>query len=194
MGATLQSTGAATPSASPQERGASAPLAVVITLLTLLAYALLVSGRLQAWVLASDQLACVDPHALTDTALFLVGMGPGLAFGRQAAAAAGSAATLLLPQTDAARRDGYLRGIAALFVVLGMGMNVLWIVPSLNLFVDLHATLLVEVDVLVYLMGAMAGAAWYVLLARQAWIGLLVDAAMALMVVASVLSRHGWCA
>ncbi|MCL6597051.1 MAG: hypothetical protein K6V73_12735 [Firmicutes bacterium] len=162
-------------------------------LLSLLVYAAVVSHPATRWVVASDRLGCVDPHALVDTAVLLAGVVLGLAWGADAVRAAYAGADALLSEASPPRRRAYVRTLAVLTVVLGMAVNVLWILPSLNLFVDRHAALAVEVDVLVYLMGALAGAAWHAILDRQAWVGALVTAAMSLMVVGGVLSQHAWC-
>ncbi|WP_430626247.1 hypothetical protein [Sulfobacillus thermotolerans] len=60
-------------------------------------------------------------------------------------------------------------------------------------FIDTHIPLLVEADLLLYLMGVIAGSSWYIILDRQSWLGLLVTPAMALMIIGSVLAGHGWC-
>jgi hypothetical protein len=164
-----------------------------VTLASLAAYALLVSGSVGAWIARADRRACVDPHALGDTGLLVAGVALGLVWGAAATDAAVGAADVLLPTVAPERRRAAVRALAALVLVLGAGMNVLWIVPALNLFVDVHTALRIEVEVLVYLMGALAGAAWYALLGRQGWIGVLVTAAMGLMTVGSVLSQHAWC-
>jgi hypothetical protein len=170
-------------------RGRSWPWLVV----SLAAYATLVSGAVRHWVMASDRLGCVDPHALTEGGIALAGVVWGLGLGPMARPVAQAVAARLLPTAPLQQREAYVRGVATALVVLGMAVDLLWILPNLNLFVDRHVALAVETHVLVYLMGVAAGAAWYVLWPRQAWMGLLVNAAMTLMVVSSVLSQHAWC-
>ncbi|WDL96123.1 hypothetical protein [Alicyclobacillus sp. ALC3] len=70
--------------------------------------------------------------------------------------------------------------------------NLLLLVHRLNQFVDAHPVLKAEILVLVYVMGVLMGAAWYVLLRRQSGWGIVASSAMSLMVVSNTLSSHSW--
>ncbi len=70
--------------------------------------------------------------------------------------------------------------------------NLLLLLHRLNQFVDAHAVLKAEILVLVYVMGVLMGAAWFVLLRRQSGWGIVASCAMSMMVVSNTLSSHSW--
>lgn len=82
--------------------------------------------------------------------------------------------------------------ICATILTVSSFTNLLFLIQWLNRFVDAHVGFKTEAIILVYIMGALTGGAWFMLLRRQAWWGLLLSFAMSMMVVSSVLSAHSW--
>ena len=160
---------------------------------SLASYALAVSLGIQHLSYQADQKGCVDQHTLQYSWILLTGVVAGIAVGPWLFHWTKRAVNALMPGVNETIRQKRIRAVAIGFILLGMAVDFLWIIPSLNLFIDLHRPLLVEADVILYSMGTISGASWYVVLDRQAWLGLLIMPAMALMIVGSVLSRHGWC-
>lgn len=166
---------------------------LVTFLLSLVSYALAVSYRVQQVSTKSDQRGCVDPHALQYSWILLTGVIAGLAVGPWLVSWARRGTRAFMTQVDEASRWHRIRAVAISFILLGMAIDFLWVIPRLNVFIDLHRPLLVEVDVILYAMGTLSGASWFAILDRQSWLGLLVTLAMSLMIMSSVLSGHGWC-
>lgn len=162
-------------------------------LVSVASYAVAVSTGVQQISTHADQKGCVDPHTLQYSWILLTGVVAGIAVGPWLVSWAdrGIRAMMSTASETAVRRR--VRAVAASFILLGMAINFLWIMPRLNLFIDGHRTLLVEADVILYAMGAFSGASWFALLDRQSWLGILVMLAMSLMIISSVLSGHGWC-
>lgn len=160
---------------------------------SLIIYAGLVTHQFQRANIAADRRGCIDVHGLQYTALVFAGMLAGLALGPWLIRWARRGVRAFMPELT---EDGALRRIrstAVGFILLGMLLDIGWIVPSFNLFIDLHRILTVEVEIILYAMGIGAGAAWYAILDRQGWLGLLITPLMALMLLGSSLARHGWC-
>lgn len=162
-------------------------------IVSLLGYALAVSYPVQHLSYLADRGGCVDNHTLQYTGILLAGLVGGLALGPWVLKWSGTALQALMPQVTANIRYRRLKRLSVALILLGMAIDFLWIVPSLNLFIDQHSPLLVEVDLLLYLMGATSGSSWYIILDRQSWLGILVTPAMSLMIIGSVLAGHGWC-
>ena len=99
----------------------------------------------------------------------------------------------LLPDAGDGGRLAVLRGAAAVALLVTLGATLLWVRPGLDRFLDLHRPLLIEADLLLYAMGIVDGAAWHALLDRDAWLGLLLVPAMALMVLSGGVVGRGWC-
>ena len=161
--------------------------------LSLAAYAAAVSGHWQAAGRRGDALGCPLPQAVESVAVAWAGLLAGVAVG---GLLVGSGRTLLhglLPQLDDEARQAVLRWASALVLVVSTAASVLWVRPGLDLFVASHRPLLVEVDLLLYGMGVLAGAAWSALLDRDAWLGLLLAPAMALMLISTGVVGRGWC-
>ncbi len=165
-------------------------LALVISLL---GYTIAVSAHIQYLSNLADQRGCVDNHAVQYTAILLTGVLGGLALGPWVLRWSASAMKALIPDTSDNIRYRRIKALSVTFILLGMAVDFIWIIPALNVFIDHHIPLLVEVDLILYLMGAIAGSSWYIILDRQSWLGLLVTPAMALMIIGSVLAGHGWC-
>ncbi|MCL4494266.1 MAG: hypothetical protein M1294_05555 [Firmicutes bacterium] len=165
----------------------------IALIFSLAGYAAAVSYPIQSLSYLADRGGCVDNHTLQYTGILLAGLLGGLALGPWVLKWSASALRALLPQVSEDLRYRRLKALSVAFILLGMAIDFLWIVPSLNLFIDRHTPLLVEVDLILYLMGAIAGSSWYVILDRQSWLGILVTPAMSLMIIGSVLSGHGWC-
>jgi hypothetical protein len=161
--------------------------------LSFLGYAGAVSYHIQHLSYLADRSGCVDNHTLQYTAILLSGLLGGLALGPWVLRWSGSALAALMPAASEEMRYRRIKTLSVALILLGMAIDFLWIMPSLNLFIDTHIPLLVEADLLLYFMGAIAGASWYIILDRQAWLGLLITPAMALMIIGSVLAGHGWC-
>ena len=157
------------------------------------AYAAAVSGVVQRGNLAADLRGCIELHAVVYQVLLLAGTAAGLAAGPMAVWWARAAARSLLPNGTEGRRTAWVRGAALAVIGLGLAANALWTSPSVNLFVDTHRPILVEADLLLYGMGALAGAAWYALLDEQGWIGALASPAMAFTLVSAGFTGAGWC-
>jgi len=152
-----------------------------------------VSGLLQRLSTQADRLGGVDAHAVQDQLLLVAGLLAGLAVGPAIARWVHAGATALLPAAPKGRRLAFVRAVAFSAITAATAVNVLWVDPRVGLFIDLHRALLVEADLLLYLMGLLAGGAWYLLLDRQGWLGLLVAPAMALMLVSTGVVGRGWC-
>ncbi len=165
-------------------------IAIVISFL---GYAAAVSYHIQHLSYLADRHGCVDNHTLQYTAILVAGLLGGLALGPWVLRWSSSAIKALMPDASDEMRMRRIKAVSVALILLGMAVDFLWIIPSLNVFIDTHVPLLVEVDLLLYLMGVIAGASWYIILDRQAWLGLLVTPAMALMIIGSVLAGHGWC-
>jgi hypothetical protein len=99
----------------------------------------------------------------------------------------------LLPGATGARQQAWVGAGALTLLGLGLAASALWTSAQVNLFVDTHRAVMVEVDALLYLMGVLSGGAWYALLDRQGWLGFLATPAMALMVVGAGFTGAGWC-
>lgn len=82
--------------------------------------------------------------------------------------------------------------ICATILTLSSVVNLLFLLWWFNQFVETHAHLKTDVMFLVYSMGFITGGAWFMLLHRQTWWGLMLSSAMSMMVVSSVLSGHSW--
>lgn len=161
--------------------------------LSVASYAVAVSARVQQISTHADQKGCVDPHTLQYSGILLTGVVAGIAVGPWVVSwAYRGIRTMMTTASESALRRR-VRAVAASFILLGMAVNFLWIIPRLNVFIDGHRTLLVEADVILYTMGAVSGSSWFALLDRQSWMGILVMLAMSLMIISSVLSGHGWC-
>lgn len=165
-------------------------LAFVISIAS---YTVAVSYRVQHLSAQSDQKGCVDPHTLQYSWILLTGVVAGIAVGPWLLSWTRRGMRALMTGTPDESQRTRIKVVAGSFILLGMAIDFLWIIPSLNVFIDGHRTLLVEADVILYAMGTLSGASWFALLDRQAWIGLLVNLAMSLMIISSVLSGHGWC-
>ncbi|SMC02155.1 hypothetical protein SAMN00768000_0373 [Sulfobacillus thermosulfidooxidans DSM 9293] len=165
----------------------------VALVISLLGYAGAVSYHIQYLSYIADSKGCVDNHTLQYTAILMTGLLGGLALGPWVLKWSTSAIKALMPDTPDEIRYRRIKALSIAFILLGMAVDFLWIIPALNVFIDQHTPLLVEVDLILYLMGAIAGASWYIILDRQSWLGLLVTPAMALMIIGSVLAGHGWC-
>lgn len=162
-------------------------------LMSLASYALAVSVRIQRLSNLADKRGCVDQHTLQYSWILLTGVVAGIAAGPWLYHWVQRGVRAFMPNASETLRLKRIKAVAVGFIILGMAVDFLWIIPSLNLFVDMHRPLLVEADVILYGMGTISGASWFALLDRQAWLGLLIMPAMALMIIGSVLSRHGWC-
>lgn len=88
---------------------------------------------------------------------------------------------------------GRWQALAAVWVTLSMGVPVLWGIPSLNALIDSHQGLRVEAQVVLYVMGAISGIAWRILVGRAwAWFGLLLAPSSLLMAIAGTLCTASW--
>ncbi len=161
--------------------------------LSVASYAAAVSAGVQQISTHADQKGCVDPHTLQYSWILLTGVVAGIAVGPWIVSWLYRGIRVVMSTASDAALRRRVRAVATSFILLGMAVNFLWIIPRLNLFIDGHRTLLVEADVILYTMGALSGGSWFALLDRQSWIGILVMLAMALMIISSVLSGHGWC-
>lgn len=161
--------------------------------LSLGVYAAAVLGHWQAATAAADALGCALPRAVQDQAVVFAGLLAGLVLGPALTASARSLLRGLLPEAGDGARQGALRGAAAVALLLTLATTLLWVRPGLDRFLDAHRPLLVEVDLLLYAMGLVDGAAWHALLDRDAWLGLLLVPAMALMVLSGGVVGRGWC-
>ncbi len=156
-------------------------------------YAAVVSRPAQDATTAADRLGCVDAHAVGVQALMMAGLLAGWIFGETAVRWVTLAAQALLPWASDQRRRAYVRAVAFAAIAGGGAVNFLWVNPAVNLFIDVHRPLFVEASLLVYLMGVAGGAAWFLLLDWQGWLGFLVTPAMALMLVSAGVVGRGWC-
>lgn len=157
-------------------------------------YAVAVSAawRRAAW--RADLRGCVEVHALQDQVVLLAGLLLGLAAGAGMAAWADRLLHALFPGDTATRRRTRLRWAAGVVLILGALANALWVGAPLDLFLDTHLALLVDVDLLLVVMGVLQGGAWQALLDRDApWLALPLMPAMALMLIASGVVGRGWC-
>lgn len=158
-----------------------------------MAFALAATRTWAEMALAADQHGCVDVHGLEYVIFLLAGMLLGFAAGPWVRRSGSALGRVLLPDLDERSRIRRITGLATLLILLGMVIDGFWLAPAFNLFIDTHRPLLVEADLTMYSMGALSAAGWYWILDRQSWIGLVATAAMALMVIGSVLSTHSWC-
>jgi hypothetical protein len=161
--------------------------------LSLLVYAAAVLGRWQAASARADALGCALPRAVEDQLVVFAGLILGLVLGPALTGSARSLLRGLLPEAGEGGRLAVLRGAAAVALLVTLASALLWVRPGLDRFLDLHRPLLVEADLLLYGMGVVDGAAWHALLDRDAWLGLLLVPAMALMVLSGGVVGRGWC-
>lgn len=165
----------------------------VALIVSFVSYAVAVSYHIQHLSDIADAHGCVDNHTLQYTFILIAGLLGGLALGPWVARWSSSALKALMPDSSEEMRTRRIKALSIALILLGMAVDFLFIIPSLNVFIDTHIPLLVEADLLLYLMGVIAGSSWYIILDRQSWLGLLVTPAMALMIIGSVLAGHGWC-
>ncbi len=161
--------------------------------LSLGVYAVAVLGAVDRAATQADRLGCVDLQAVQDQVVIVAGLLAGLALGATLGRWARAAAAALLPAAPEARRLAAVRLASLVAIAAATAVNALWVDPRVGAFIGLHRPLLVEADLLLYLMGTLAGGAWYALLDRQGWLGLLVAPAMALMLVSTGVVGRGWC-
>ncbi|MCY0874901.1 MAG: hypothetical protein OWT28_01245 [Firmicutes bacterium] len=158
----------------------------------LLLYIAAVNTEADHWVTHFDQAAVVLPHDAIYFAILFAGVWLALSLSTTVRRIAEVFAQVLLPKRSDAQRAAFLRAASAAMIVLGMLPTLAWTLPSLNLFIDTHLALLIEVDVIVVVMGFLAGTAWSVLIPERAWLGLWVTPAVVLMTLANVLSHFSW--
>lgn len=172
-------------------RGWGARLTVAAVSVCLYAAAVAVTVRRAEW--RADLRGCVELHAAVYQVLLAAGLALGLAAGTAVAPWTAAAARSLLPGAADGRRTAFVRAAALVVIALCLAANALWTNPAVNLFIDGHRAVLVETDVLLYGMGAAAGAAWFLLLDRYGWLGALLMPAMAFMLVGAAFTGSGWC-
>lgn len=161
--------------------------------ISLILFALAVVHTWAQLAIDADVRGCVDVHGLEYVVIVLAGMFLGVAAGPFTERWASRISAIVFPHFDETSRRRRVNALATLFILLGMGIDIFWIVPSFNVYIDMHRALLAEADVVLYAMGALSGAGWYLLLDRHAWLGYAITSAMALMVIGSVLTTHSWC-
>ncbi len=166
---------------------------VAVAVLSVAVYAAAVMRGVQRAQHLADLRGCVELHAALYQVILLAGLALGLAAGPVLAPWATAAARALMPEASPARRTGWVRRVAVVALVLSTASSVLWTNAGLNLFIDSHRIVLVEADVLLYAMGAISGIAWYLLLDRHGWLGVLLMPAMAFMIVSAAFTGSGWC-
>lgn len=165
-------------------------LAILIVAAT---WALAVSRPIENFVKSSDALGCVGPHLTQYLFLMAAGMATGLAFGPLVERSADPVATAIMPTFSQRRRQQVLKAGAILLVVAGMVLIVPWLNSRVDQFVAVHNVLRAEIDLVVFLMGGLSGAAWVVIWRRYAWVGATLSILMLLMMLTNTLSRHAWC-
>lgn len=150
-----------------------------------------VNRSIQSRDLIYDKNHLASFHATQYLFIFVSGMCFGL--GTAPSLVAGFQVVFQTVQSSISRGTGlaWSRFAAATLAVV-MIPSLLWTVSSLNVFIDSRQGLVVEADVLVVLMGLLTGSAWYALLERKAWVGILFSLCMGLMVIGSILSNAGW--
>ena len=171
----------------------SVTLPITVLTLVLIVWGLSVSAPIVRTIEASDRLGCVGPHLTQFLVLMAVGMAAGIAFGAPIRRGAGYAVRAILPNFSDKRQDQALKAAAFVLIVANMVLVFPWLNARVDQFVATHDALRAEIDIVVLLMGSMAGAGWAVLWKRYAWIGLLLSFAMLLMMLANTLTRHAWC-
>lgn len=159
---------------------------------SLLSYGLLVSLPLQHLYYGTDVGGFVNLHFAEYLGITFSGLLMGQAFSPWFAGWVPVAVTELLPKAPEVKRTTYLRSAAWIIVVLSMIPSLVWTISVLNVFVDTHRGLFVEVNLLIFLMGAINSIAWRILLPRHAWFGLILTPMSQLMVLATVLTPHSW--
>ncbi|KPV41963.1 hypothetical protein [Alicyclobacillus ferrooxydans] len=82
--------------------------------------------------------------------------------------------------------------VSATILILSSLFSLLYLLWWFNQFAATHEHFKTDVMFLVYIMGVISGGAWFMLLHRQTWWGLMLSSAMSMMVVSSVLSIHSW--
>lgn len=165
---------------------------VLVITLSLALYAVLVWTRTRQLVEKSDLGGDVTWHALQFLGIFTVAILCGIAIGPRAQTMARAALSGLLPNHPDADIERTQKIVARIVIAMGMMYPFLWIAPSLNRFLDVHLPLLVEADALLYVMGILAGTAWWILSGQRAWLGLLASPALSLLVISNALVTHSW--
>ena len=112
-------------------------------ILSLISYTVAVSYRVQQLSTRADQKGCVDPHTLQYSWILLTGVVAGIAVGPWLLSFAHRAMKALMPSASELSRARRIKAVAGSFILLGMALNFLWIIPRLNVFIDTHPVLLV---------------------------------------------------
>lgn len=161
-------------------------------LCSILLFAVSVSRIVHVWLLRWSALDVVLPQDVDYLLVLLAGELAALSIFDATAAAARRVARILFSRYSEVRRESLIRQAAAVMIVIGMLPTLLWTIPQLNGFVNAHRGLIVEVDLIVYLMGLFVGTSWSILLKQKLWIGLLITPGVVLMTLANVLSVYSW--
>lgn len=149
---------------------------MVTACLSLLFFVFAVYGSVVQTYEMFDRRAAVLPHGLVSGLIVWSGVWLGIG---------------LAPPRLLAERKRW-QPFALLALVLGMGATAITATPTIDVFVDAHAALLVESQVLAYGMGVISGIAWQVLLSDFAWYGLLLTPVGILMMQSGVLASYSW--
>lgn len=152
-----------------------------------------VSGPADRLIGSADRLGCVGPHVTQYLVLSAAGMVMGLAYGSYVQWGAERAARALMPSFSDRRRTQAVQALSLLLIIAGMMLVFPWLNARVDQFVGAHAILRAEIDLVVFLMGGLSGAAWVLVWRRHAWIGPILSMAMLLMMLVNTLTRHAWC-
>ena len=155
-------------------------------------FAATVAAPLQALSTHMNSSQLVSLQAVQFLLILIAGMLLALPFATRIARVANAFAKALLQTASDRDRLSYLRRAASAVVIFGMAVSLVWTSPTVNSFVELHRGVLIESDLLVYLMGLLTAAAWSVLLGDRAWYSLLFTPSLAMMTIANILARHSW--
>lgn len=155
-------------------------------------YGVAVSGPINAFCTRETVQGSLSVQGIQYVLIVLSGMLLGIAIGPWLERVSHGIWRLL---TQPASSVGFRRSQTTICVTIlsvSFIVNLLFLLPWLNRFVDIHSGLKTEVVLLTYAMGVLTGGAWYMLLYRQAGWGLIISCGMSMMVVSSALSIHSW--
>ncbi|MHB1682408.1 MAG: hypothetical protein ACYCYO_06200 [Bacilli bacterium] len=155
-------------------------------------FAATVSAPFQTLSTRLNMSQLVSLQAVQFLLILIAGMLPALLFANRILQAAKTITKALLQTASDAERQSYLRLVASIVIIFGMFASFVWTSTTVNAFVELHRGVLVESDLLVYLMGLLTAAAWSILLEDRVWYGLLFTPTLAMMTIANILTKHSW--
>lgn len=155
-------------------------------------WAFAVSASVDRWVTRFDAHSRILPHACVYDALTFCGQLMALSMATWTRSVTMYILSLFFPGQSEERSREFSKSLSTLFITISMFATLFWTSPILNLFIDQHKGLYVEVDLCLLLMGFINGVSWNILLNRHTWIGLIFTSVGILMMLSNTLARSSW--